>query len=379
MVKLDTPINLDVASFFRWWGDELTFLVPERLRKLFGRQRTRLVLSKEEDGLDATCVDDAGERKLGRFPLDETGSRARERLFGEMPELADAELLLRLLPRQSLQKTIKLPAAAEENLQQVVAFEMDRLTPFKADQVYFDVRILERLPETRQVRVGLALTPRQKLDPLLDELAASGWHPERVDIGPEAAGTGHNLLPKKFQPRKSKLPQVLNAILAALLVLLLIAVLVFPIVMNRALETDLQQEVKAAGKIAKEVESLREDTEKLEHQTGFLLQKKRTEPVMVDMLDELAKVIPDETWLNGLQYRERKVVIQGQSPAASSLIERIEASPYFKNTSFVSPVTKDIASGQERFQIASEVINGRFSAKPAPEPPSRPADEPADE
>jgi general secretion pathway protein L len=85
---------------------------------------------------------------------------------------------------------------------------------------------------------------------------------------------------------------------------------------------------------------------------------------MVDMLNELTRVIPDQTSLYGLQYRDRKLVIQGRSPAASSLIELIEASPYFKNTSFVSPVIKDIASGQERFQIASEAVNGRSSENP---------------
>ncbi|NJD07458.1 MAG: PilN domain-containing protein, partial [Methylococcaceae bacterium] len=102
-----------------------------------------------------------------------------------------------------------------------------------------------------------------------------------------------------------------------------------------------------------------------QNEQGFLSRKKLTEPTMLDMLNDLTKVMPDDTWLNGLQYRDRKVTIQGQSPAASSLIERIEASAFFKNTSFVSPVTKDVASGQERFQITSEVTNGGLSEKPS--------------
>ena len=365
MLKLDTRIDLDINKFFLWWGGELAFLVPEKLRKLLGTQRARLVLRKLGEGIDADYSDATGVESLGSFSLDEDGVRRREQLFQERPELAEAELLLLLRPEQSLHKIIKLPIAAEENLNQVVAFEMDRLTPFKADQVYFAVRVLERLPEIRQIRVELVLTPRQKLDPLLEELRAFGWMPERVDVGLEASVRGHDLLPEKYRPERSKLPQILTAVSAVLLVILLGAALLLPIMMNRAVEQDLQQEVKVAGKVASEVESLKAEAEKMVHENGFLMRKKTEEPAMVDMLEELTKVIPDQTWLNGLQYRERKLVIQGQSPAASSLIEQVEASPYFKNVSFVSPVTKDVASGQERFQIASEVVNGRSAEKPA--------------
>ena len=38
-----------------------------------------------------------------------------------------------------LQRNLTLPVAAEDNLRQVLAFEMDRQTPFKADQIYLKV------------------------------------------------------------------------------------------------------------------------------------------------------------------------------------------------------------------------------------------------
>jgi general secretion pathway protein L len=60
----------------------------------------------------------------------------------------------------------------------------------------------------------------------------------------------------------------------------------------------------------------------------------------------------------------RRIIIQGQSPSASSLIQGIETSAFFHNVSFVSPVTKDTSNGLERFQIASDVVNGRYSEKP---------------
>ena len=365
MLKLDTQINLDMEKFLRWWGGELAFLIPARLRRLLGAERTRLVLTRADGSLNAVHQGAAGARAVGQWTLEEAPPGLREQLFAADPALDEAELVLRLGPAQSLVKVFKLPAVAEENLQQVAAFEMDRLTPFKAAQVYFDVRVLERLADTRQIRVELALAPRPKLDLLLDELAAHGFRPERVDVGDEQGGLGYDLLPDKFRSPQSRLPKLAAAAAAALAFLLALAVLGLPILKSRAMAEVLQREVKAAGKVALEVQALREDAEKLANENGFLAQKKRQEPALVDMLEELTKVIPDQTSLNGLQFRERKVIIQGQSPAASSLIELMEASPYFKNTSFVSPVTKDVSNGQERFQIASEVDNGRYSEKPA--------------
>ncbi|MBP1148372.1 PilN domain-containing protein [Methylocaldum sp. RMAD-M] len=365
MLKLDTPINLDAARFFRWWSGELSFLVPAKLRKLLGASSEYLILTKDDDGVNAVYHNDEEDRPLGYFSLDESGSQKRERLIESMPTLAEAKTILRLTPGQCLRKSLKLPLAAEENLNQVAAFEMDRLTPFKSDHVYYSARLLERSPTNRQIKAELVLAPRNKLDALLEELAVWGWRPDVVDAAGDSPIGAYDLLPEQYRPPRNPWPYRINLALAALIASLLITLGVLPIWTNRSIALDLEQEVKKASKTAKEVESLRQQVEDLVHQTRFLQQKKRTEPAMVDMLKELTDVMPDQTWLNGLQYRDHRLVVQGQSPSASALIGLIEASPFFQNTSFVSPVTKDMASGLERFQIASEVVNGRFSEKPA--------------
>ncbi|CAI8834887.1 PilN domain-containing protein [Methylocaldum szegediense] len=365
MLKLDTPINLDVDRFFRWWGNELSFLVPAPLKKLLGTTDEYLIVTKDDDGLNVVYRNDEGDRPLGYFSLDDSGSQKRERLLESMPELAEAKTILRLTTSQALRKTLKLPLAAEENLAQVVAFEMDRLTPFKSDQVYYAARLLERLPANRQIKVELVLTPRNKLDALLDELAVWGWRPDLVDVVGNAPLGAYDLLPETYRPPKNPWPHRINLALTTVIVLLVVTLAVLPIWTNRSLALELEQEVRKVSKTAKEVEALRQQVEDLVHQTRFLQQKKRTEPAMVDILKELTDVMPDQTWLNGLQYRDHRLVIQGQSPSASALIGLIEASPFFRNTSFVSPVTRDMVSGLERFQIASEVVNGRFSEKPA--------------
>ena len=51
-------------------------------------------------------------------------------------------VVVALPPDQVLRKTINLPAAVEDNLAQVLAYDLDRHTPFKPEEVCFDARIV---------------------------------------------------------------------------------------------------------------------------------------------------------------------------------------------------------------------------------------------
>ena len=72
----------------------------------------------------------------------------------------------------------------------------------------------------------------------------------------------------------------------------------------------------------------------------------------------LSKLIKQDTWLTYLQLTDGRLQFQGQSPTASALIAVLEESPFFTNARFVSPVTQDVRSGLERFQITVDVISG---------------------
>lgn len=364
MGKLQASMNRDVAAFFRWWFGELAFLVPKPIRKLLGGASDFLVLDKIEGVLVVSHLTPEGEVELGRYAAEELEPGLHDRLLAQDPKLADAKAALRMASGQALRKTIKLPFAVEENLGQVLTFEMDRLTPLKSDQVYFDYRVRSRLSATRQILVDLVVVPRSRLDALLEEVARAGFRPEIVDMVGSSPLGAINLLPEKFRVARGRWVRILHGGLVGIVLVGLGAMALLPILSQQTELERLEEQVRRANREAKEVETLRQDAETLDHQIHFLQDKKRTEPIVVDMLEELSRVIPDSTWLNGLQYKDRRIVVQGQSPSASSLIELIEASKYFRNTSFVSPVTKDTASGLERFQIASDVINGRFSENP---------------
>lgn len=361
MIDFDAPIEAQLQKFWRWWLSEIIQIVPDRALKLLSRRQELLVLSLEEDCWVIHRIQGSLESEIQRVALNDLGPGHFAEFIAEYPELAETKIALRLMKGQGLRRQFKLPMAAEENLAQVIGLEMDRLTPFTQDQVTFATRILSRTKATRQILVELIIAPRDFLESTLDSLSRAGWLPVNVHLETETKINEYNLIPERFKPQGDKLIEMLNIGLSSAILAIVILILVLPVWMTRIEVTKVQSELKKTTKAAQEVESMREQAEKLLHQAQFLQEKKRTEPILVDAMDELTRVIPDDTWLNGLQYANHRVVIQGQSPSASVLLKQIEGSRHFKDVSFVSPVTKDAGNNLERFQIAFDVVNGRFS------------------
>ena len=357
----DKPFDVQAKDLWQWWLTEITAMIPPKFLRFLGGPGEQIILEWSAEGLRVFYATPQGETQISAEGSSHAANLPRQDLLNEHPEWTETRVALRLSREQGLNRHFKLPLAAEENLEQVVSFEMDRLTPFKGDQVYSATSVLSRSRANRQIEVELILTPKEKLDRLIEDLSQLGWHPDTVYLQGARKPGGHNLLPDALKPKKNELPQILNLALASTLSAFLILLLVLPLWSARVESNRLRSDIKKTSKLAQEVEEMREESDKLLHQALFLQEKKRSEPLLLDTLEELTHVIPDDTWLNGLQFANDRVIIQGQSPSSSSLIKRIEASPHFRNVNFVSPVTKDTGNNLERFQIAADVVNGRFS------------------
>ncbi|MCH9698632.1 MAG: PilN domain-containing protein [Gammaproteobacteria bacterium] len=360
-LNLDSLIVLPLRSFFIWWGEQLNTFIPEGVKQFLGQATEHLIVKKDQTAITLYLANAKGKRFLSELSTEdsEDNEAAVKRIFSKHAQLNHADVILELKSSQVLTRDIQLPLAARSNLSQVVAYELDRYTPFNADQVYYDVQVTGKNNETGQMTALLAVVPRQKLDDLCEDLIASGLHPTaaRVESG-DKSGVIFNLLPSELRPKKNARPKILSFVIGAVLIVLLLGLLWIPIWSDQALIKELEQEMARIGKDANEVQTLKKSVETQMHETNFLLSKKRSEPVLVYMLDDLTKRMPNGTWLTYLQYKNGNLQVRGESADASSLIAVIEDSPLFQNTRFVSPVTRNSASNTDRFQLSMDVLNG---------------------
>lgn len=363
-MKLNTAIELDIRSFFKWWISELSAMTPTWLKNWLTQKFEYFVIESVGEDFRISLISDEANREFEAILLNEEGQEAWENRIASNPELQKIPMVLRLQPGQALLKIVSLPLAVESNLYQVVGFEMERFTPFKSDQVYYDVRALEKLADLNQIKVELALIPKRNLDALLTKLQALAFTPARVDVASvdsrnrHESGLHFNLLPRSLHDKPNNRKRVFQGLLATSAVLLLVLIGAMPIWMKHRYLRELENEIEQQTKSATQVQNLKQKADTSLRESDFLIKKKTAQPVMVEILNELSIRLPDDTWLEYFNYNTPKLQIHGQSPSASALIEILEASPILKDTSFVSQVSQDRISGFERFQITAVVESG---------------------
>ncbi|HJU26673.1 MAG TPA: fimbrial assembly protein, partial [Rhodanobacteraceae bacterium] len=216
--------------FFDWWGGELAALLPANLRERLLRGPEVLLLIVQAQGLRVRR--ERTRDVLAAIPW-AAGSDAQRADFARACagiDPADRRLVLLLPPDGALQRRLHLPQAAASDLRRVVGYEIDRQTPFRPEQVWYDVRVLANDAAPGQIAVELIVAPRAEVDPLLEKLRGIGIVPDAVDVGAHAASAegraGVNLLPPAARPRRSHPRRRINmAVGAACLLLLVIAML----------------------------------------------------------------------------------------------------------------------------------------------------------
>lgn len=354
-------------AFLRWWSAELLALLPRPLRSM-SRRKGLLVLMLDDVPSAAMTVftDDVDDPAvIAGFAVAPGTNEARSavRSLLQRRELAarvdrdELGLCLRLPARQALCRTFELPIAAEDNVREVIGYELDRYTPFRPEQVYFCYRVLSRDAAAQRLAVEVTLVPRAIADQALRAARDLGWTPERMDVAGAAAGDAHsdNLLPPASAPRRNGARVTRGlAIAAATLTFAALAISFVTIERQAAAVSqeaaDIQRHAAIAAGLRKEIAALRDGED-------FPVAQKHRFPTVSGVLEELTRLLPDNTWLTELRISGHDIELTGVSASASALIGILEKSGMFRNTSFRSPVTPDQSSGRERLSIAAQIVS----------------------
>lgn len=350
--------KIGADRFLSWWLKELSALMPAWMHMpsdkadqliLLEMNGSTVVLKQMKQGkwleagsLERNGVDLAAQRSAFLALLKD---------LGKQPD----ETGILLASPHLLRKRVKLPLAVEENLAQALRFEMDRYTPFKGDQVYFDYKIIDRSVKTGQLEVQLVLAPKQVVDEMLALLKTWGANAQGVWLADElsAMPPRANLLPLALRAQVKSPQRHVNLALASLAGILLFAAIVIPVWQKYDLALRLAPLADQARQQAEAADALHRELDKQMAEYNHLLEKKQTSPIIVALLDELSRLLPDNTWVQQLDLKDKELQIQGETASSSQLVGIFEQSKILRNASFKSPLTKTQAG--ERFHLAIEV------------------------
>jgi len=346
-----------LGTFSRWWLAELRQALPAEWQVKLQHAMRRVALELDGETLFVSIDDNRRISPLGSFALAEDAKLQYQQVeeLMERSDLLEAPRFLLLDQSSVLRKEVKLPLAAESNLSQVLAFEMDRQTPFKASGVYFDWKVLDRAASPGQMRLELFVVPRPEVERALDILAGRGLTLAGIDVVDDGRSQGLNLLPPERRVRIVNRRARLNLALGLASVVLLVAVMTQSLYLRAHQVSELEQAIADVQGEARKVTNIRKQIEDTGEAAGFLATRRAASPLAIELLADITRLLPDDTYLDRLVIGQDNVQMQGKSRNAQQLIERVNTSELLSAAAFRGSTRLDARTGLEIFELNASV------------------------
>jgi general secretion pathway protein L len=323
-----------LARFFSWWTARLTELLP----RAAGGALDGIVID-----MDASHAVTASVRRKGRLYSISLGVAARS--AGGKP------VLLRPPPGTELVKHHTVPTAPKRELDQLLRYELARITPFAADDLFWRWDGHLRHGDKTRTDIVLTMIPKQALAPAIAALDGVGLRARFVEVGP---ADRPRLLTISGDGQRGT-GVVLFKGLACTCAGLAVIALALPLVLQAMALHATDAAIADLQPTIAQVETLRRGFTAEGAGREILARELQKTGDVMQVLATITRILPDDTFLSDFALRERQLTISGRSASAPRLITGLSADPAIRNTAFAAPVTRIEGATADVFSIKAEV------------------------
>ncbi|WP_420391665.1 PilN domain-containing protein [Acuticoccus sp.] len=304
----------------------------------------RLVAVDGDDGLTLWRVSGRTVDRLGRVDeLSEPAERTVKSWGGRSVEL-------RLGEGKVLRRTVRLPDAARDVFAAVLHHRLDRMTPWRGDQVLFGYEAADVAEPDGHVAVDVVATSRAIAEAAARPLAGLGLTPTILGVAGAdlAQPVAVDLYRGAADPSRRRSRRRLKVAVVTVLVLLGAAAAGSAWLAARAEVAGDALGDRAAAVRRAVVE--RSGAQGAADPIATLLAAKLPDRSIALFVDGLATVLPDDSHLTALSVDEASVRLTGISDDAPSLIAVLEGADGLTDVRFAAPVVRD-GDGRDAFDI----------------------------
>lgn len=343
-----------LTNLLTWWKKQMRDLVPASFRQFEQNRQHGLVAVVDvwDDSTVELFLGNGSRRtSLGQY---EASSTALREALARLPKAKRRSPTLRVSADLLLERQVVLPLDAERDLEQVAAYEMDRLTPFRAEEVFWTVTAGQRDVARNQLHVRIAVIPRMRVQAVLADLQRAGLIPAQIVAG-ETMQPCQSIPLGEGRPVRTWLRSRPDAYSLAGCGVLAIAAAVLPFVLQSVAGASIEAQIGLMRPQAIEAERLRKEIAigAIAADAVMTARAQLTPPLQAIAM--LTDMLPDDTFLTTLSTLQGKLTISGRSAAAARLIGAMAANPLIHNPAFTAPVIRDEISGGEMFSIHAEL------------------------
>lgn len=261
--------------------------------------------------------------------------------------------VLRLPAGYALEREVTLPLAAEQGLERVVTYEMDRFTPFAAEEVFWSCTVERRDRAQGKLTLSIALVPRLRLMPMIEVLAQLKLVATVIESIALDGGVRHIALGEPDMRRQRWRRGGMIAGAAGCGALAVVAA-GLPFLLQSQARDAVETRIAALKPKVAEAEALRRRITASAAGSDAITSERARLGDALQTVATLTSILGDDTHLIGLVLRQRQVTLEGQSAAAAKLITSLSSDPMIRNASFAAPVMRS-ETGADLFSIKAEV------------------------
>lgn len=255
-------------------------------------------------------------------------------------------------PDMILVRRLNLPRLSRSDTMQLIRLDLDRHTPFTADQVYLDVQLLPG--DGSQQLVDVAVMPRARADRLVGTSESAGLAPRALSYYDEQGALRFDLLPAV----RSASPQGMDDarrwwLVAGLLLLLNLGTLAGADMLRN---DRLREQVESQSATVKAALGLRSRID-AEQQRRALLVKRRNDNDPLPLIDQVSRLLPPSIWVQRFNWNGETLELSGHAGDGSDAAALLQRNPAFRRA---APAETTLAEGGAgRFEIVIPLHPGR--------------------
>lgn len=347
-----------LSDFLIWWAEQMRALLPARLARIGSAAGAdALVVAPRADDpghLDIILRRGGRETLAGAVRLDEAGAAPRPAAWGGRKR--PGVIVLRIGAELLLERAIELPLAAERDLGRVMRYEMDRLTPFDIDEVFWHAAVERRDRARGRLHVRLSLVAIAAVAPALAALRDIGLAPAVLEAPAPGGGVRRiGLVPP--DDRRARSRHRLDVAAAAACAALALVAAGLPFVRQSLAFAAIEARIGQLQPRVAEVEALRRHIASQGAGADVLTAERARTGDVLQVLASVTELLPDDTVLSDFTLSQGKLGIGGTSSAAARLIPALAGDPLIHDPAFIAPVTRAEEGGLDRFAIRAELAH----------------------
>ncbi len=325
-----------LAEFFTWWRQHLLELVPEALSRGTSPQANALVVDATTPGWLTLHRRRRGvESRQSQLRLDDPGLLSLRAALNGRP--GGEAVLLRVPGETVLERPVVLPLAAERDVERVLAYDIERLTPFTADEVFWACDIEARDRARSRLQLRLTLIPRASVQDLIDTLSDCGGRPSLIEA---ATASGTRVIRLQHTMAANRIARLSPQAAAAVLAALAAFVVISPFLRQSLDLSEAQAQLDGLAPRIALVNTLRSRIAGAGAGGDAVASETKRLGDMMEAIAAITEILPDDSYLTEFTMRERKMTLTGQSVSAAKLISALSADPRIRNPAFNASVTK---------------------------------------